>query len=168
MALSQRTTTVAVLRGVLGAVDGQEERFALLAGRSVSWVKKVSAGITPLSEEAALALETGTGVSAGWLLGGDTGATPVSVGGTAYNYAAFEDYRAGAGEKRAPEMDVAELPGVLAAIAGIGAAAGRQGKGSLFNYRLSRFLRECREEFGVEEGAAEEPAWEGGLNVRLL
>jgi hypothetical protein len=53
MALSRRRTTVAALRGILGPVYGQEQRFAKLVGRSVSWVKKSRLSIIPLGEDTA-------------------------------------------------------------------------------------------------------------------
>jgi len=168
MALSKRSTTLAILRGILGPVYGQETRFAQLAARSVSWVKKVSAGLAPLSEEAALALEAAAGISAAWLLRDDTDAPPVSAAGERYDFAAFEQHRA-------QPMETAGIPplsGVLPSIARISAAAARQGKASLFNYRLRHFLDECRAEFGeaASEPVASRPktAWEPALDVQLL
>jgi hypothetical protein len=149
VALSHRKTTTAILRGILGPAHGQEARFARLAGRSVSWVKKVSAGLEPLTEEVALELESKTGISAAWLLRGDRGAKPLSTAGKPYSFALFEQHRAHLGSF--PKMDF--VSGALPAIAGIGAAAGERGKGSLFSYRLTRFLDECREEFGFDETA---------------
>ena len=171
MAHSQRSTTVAIFRGILGPVLGQEGRFAELAGRSISWVKKVSAGVTPLSEEAALDLEKRTGISAAWLLEGETEKPAVSVSGGRFDVGVFEDYRAN-GEV----TEVSDLGGVAEAIAEIEAAAQKKGKGSLFNYRVSRFLKECGEEFGMMNAETKrrtkpvvnEAPWGDGLDVRLL
>ena len=133
-------------------------------------MKKVSAGLSPLSEESALALEASAGISAAWLLRNDTDAPPMTATGAPYNLAAFEHHRAHAKDsKRAPS-----LSGMLPSIARISAAAARHGKASLFNYRLSRFLEDCRAEFGE---AAPDPkpatpspqtAWEPTLDVQLL
>jgi hypothetical protein len=152
MALSQRSTTVALLRGILGPLHGQEARFARLARRSVSWVKKVSAGHEPLTDAAALQLESATGISAAWLLRGDTAAPPVSSTGARYDFAAFERRRAARGsDARAPFRVPDDLPQT---IAGIGAAADRKGRATLFAYRLNQFIEESREEFGFSDTAA--------------
>ena len=84
MALSQRKTTVAVLRGILGRIHGQEERFAKLAHRSRSWVKKALAGLIPLSEDTARILQHETGVSLGCLLG-PADQPPIDSKGQRYN-----------------------------------------------------------------------------------
>jgi hypothetical protein len=72
-----------------------------MASKSVSWVKKVSAGLKPLTEEAALALSSETGVGVEWLLNGDPTAPPkaeypsktLSPDST-YTYEFFEAHRA--------------------------------------------------------------------------
>ena len=115
MATSKHKTTVAVLRGILGPIHGREENLATLASRSVSWVKKVSSGIEPLTEEAALDLQHQTGVSMEWLLNGDPAVPPIaaypsgcfgsipvkercgphsSLPNSPYTYEVFEEYRA--------------------------------------------------------------------------
>lgn len=101
MATSKRKTTLAVLRSILGPVEGSEERVASLASRSISWVKKVSAGLEPLTEEAALQLQSATGVSLDWLLGTDPNVSPTAFTPVApidppapYNLGVFEAHRA--------------------------------------------------------------------------
>jgi len=178
MAISQQTTTIAVLRRILGP-DGQEKRFAEAAGKSVSWVKKVSAGLTPLTEEIALELEKRTGISAAWLLQGDTHAPAVSVDGGRYDLGAFE------GRRAKLERRTVDLAGTMRALAGISVSAAKRGNGSLFDYRLSQFLKACGEEFGYGEVTTSRtkpvkrrnegtdstvavPSWENGLDVQLL
>ena len=93
VALSQRKTTVAVLRGVLGNYHGREDNFAKLAERSPSWVKKVSAGQEPLADDPARVLELNAGISLGWLKG-DPNLPPVSTTGSPFDDKFFENYRA--------------------------------------------------------------------------
>ncbi|MGA3171478.1 MAG: hypothetical protein ABSE62_10735 [Chthoniobacteraceae bacterium] len=153
MAFSRRKTTVAVLRGILGPEEGRERRFARLARRSVSWVKKVSAGQEALSEAAALELERSTGVSAAWLLGGDTKARVVSNGGGAYDFQVFRMFRAGIKDGPMLKTGVELTTEAARLIEGIRAAAGKRGKGASFGYRLTRFLEACEEEFGLDKKA---------------
>src|SRR5262245_10258995 len=101
MALSQRKTTVAVLRGILGPFHGQEARFAILADRSRSWVKKASAGLMPLSERTARVLAHETGVSLEWLLG-PADQPAVDSKGQRYDEKYFKWYRARAEEGHQP------------------------------------------------------------------
>jgi hypothetical protein len=152
MALSKRKTTVAVLRGILGPIHGQEARFARLAKRSTSWVKKVSAGVIPLNEETARVLELETGVALDWLMG-TPDAPPVNGRGKPYAFVDFEWHRAGA-KAAAPRIRSIGFPFMYALkIAAIGSAAGEQGKASLFLWRLRTFLNECAQEFGFDENA---------------
>ncbi|HEX4086271.1 MAG TPA: hypothetical protein VHY22_15245 [Chthoniobacteraceae bacterium] len=160
MALSRCTTTVARLRGSLGRRHGQEARFARLAGRSVSWVKKVSAGREPLTGDMALQLEQATGVAAAWLLNGDPAIPPVTAAGNEFNLAAFEHHRAGEEAGEARKASAPPLPAALQMLPGIAASAAKQGRASLFQYRLSRFLEECREEFGLVQPANLQPGKE--------
>jgi hypothetical protein len=100
MANSKLKTTTAVLREVLGPEEGGEKRFAALASRSVSWVKKVSAGLEPLTEEIAYKLQAETGVDVEWLLQTKPSTPPTAHSpacgpvGTPYTYATYEAHRA--------------------------------------------------------------------------
>lgn len=67
----KKNTTLAVLRHALGPYEGREEIFAATVKCSVSWVKKVSAGIRPITPRAAHKVSIATGVSADWLMSGD-------------------------------------------------------------------------------------------------
>ena len=68
---SKKSTTIAVLRYILGTYDGQEEIFAATVGCSVSWVKKVSSGQRSLTPKTASKVSIATGVSEKWLIVGD-------------------------------------------------------------------------------------------------
>jgi hypothetical protein len=150
MALSQRKTTVAILRGVLGPIHGQEKRFAKLARRSVSWVKKVSADKVPLSERTARILEHETGVSLGWLLGSPK--KPIVDGaGNPYDRRNFEWHRARIKAGDHPRKTAFALFKLVPLIASIGGAAGKKGELSLFHWRLMMFLQQTAEEFGTDD-----------------
>lgn len=152
MALSKRKTTVSVLRGILGPFHGREDRFARLAKRSRSWVKKVSAGVIPLSEETARLLELETGVALSWLMGTPE-APAVNGQGKPYSFAYFEWHCAGA-KAGQPRIMAGDYPfKYVPEIAAVGSAAGDQGKASLFIWRLKTFLYECAKDFGFDEKA---------------
>jgi hypothetical protein len=153
MARSQQKTTIAVLRGILGPIHGQEAHFAWLAKRSASWVKKVSAGVVPLREEIARLLELETGIALDWLMGKPPHGPPVSSRGEPYTLAEFELYRTYA-RAGTPLIGSGGVPfGYAPTIAAIGCAAGDQGKASLFTWRLKTFLDECAQEFGFDKKA---------------
>jgi len=65
---SRKLTNIAILRSILRPWTSEEVSFAALVGLSVSWVKKTSAGLKPISPKAAKAVSLATGVSADWLL----------------------------------------------------------------------------------------------------
>ena len=148
MALSQRKTTIAVLRGILGPIHGQADNFARLAKRSRSWVKKVSAG-APLTEDTARLLELETGVSLVWLMG-PPDAPPVNGKGQPYTSTMSKWYRARKDAGK-PWRQKAGFPFNYAPlIAAIGSAAGDKGEASLFLWRLQSFLDQCKKEFGYD------------------
>lgn len=93
MAHSQRKTTVAILREVLGP-DGQQDIFAALIDKSRSWVRHVSSGILPLTRRAAYQIAFATGVNPEWLLAGDVGKPPItSDHSSPYSRNAFLEYQ---------------------------------------------------------------------------
>ena len=151
MALSQQKTTVAVLRSVLGRYHGREDIFAKLAERSGSWVKKVSAGHKPLSEEAARVLAAKTGINLEWLLG-EKPARPVDAWRRPYNYALFESYKS-SNESGGHRGVVSQLDDILPNVVAIGSAAGRKRMVSLYAWRLRDFLERCKTEFGFDATA---------------
>lgn len=89
MALSKRKTPLAVLRGILGPVRGQEDNLAAGVGIPASTIRKLSAGLRPVSDEQARRLSAYTGACARWLADGDP-ARPVNASGGCYSMADFE------------------------------------------------------------------------------
>ena len=152
VALSKRKTTVAVLRGILREYHGREDNFAKLAEQSQSWVKKVSAGQEPLADEVTRVLELNVGIGLAWSKG-DPNLPPVSYTNRPFDYEFFQNHRAKLRVGVYPRITVVRFAGTISNIAGIGAAAGRKGKASLFHWKLSEFLKQCRDEFGCDEAA---------------
>jgi len=151
MAKSQRRTTIAILRGILGPAAGKEERFAQLANRSVSWVKKASAGLLPVSEETAKVLQLETGISFCWLMG-PADKLPVDTRGKPYRRERYQFIRARtfAGLPAVSQTSFKPLA-FLPDIAAIGSAAGDHGKAAIFLWRLKSFIEAQREQFGSDE-----------------
>lgn len=154
MALSQNKTTVAILRGVLGAIHGGEENFARLLNKSVSWVKRTSAGHIPLTEQSARAIHHETGISLPWLLRNDVSEPPITSAGEPYTFECFQARRVELASGEIKARSVFRLNNVLPELAGIGSAAGKIGKLSLFHWRYTEFAKNCREEFGFDEEAS--------------
>jgi hypothetical protein len=93
MARSQRKTTVAILREVLGP-NGKLDFFSQLIGKSQSWVRHISSGVLPLTRRAAFRIALATGVSVEWLLRGDVSSPPETADrGRPFDLAAFENHR---------------------------------------------------------------------------
>jgi len=120
----------------------------------VSWVKKTSAGIKPLSEETARLLAHETGVNLAWLLKNDINEPPTDSKGKPYSRECFESRRAELKSGDIKVLSVVTLENVLSEIAGVGSAAGKSGKNSLFHWRYTEFVKECREEFGFDDEAS--------------
>lgn len=153
MALSQRKTTLAVLRGILGGYHGREAIFAKLVGKSVSWVKKTSAGLVPLSEYTARELHHATGIDLAWLLNNDVNQPPICSKGKPYTIEIFTARRVELTSGELKVLSVVTLQNVLPEIAAVASAAGKSGKVSLFDWRYREFVKTCREEFGFDEDA---------------
>jgi hypothetical protein len=158
MALSQRKTTVAILRGILGPIYGQERRFAKLVGRSPSWVKKVSAGIVPLTETTGRMIEHETGAPLKWLL------APANQPPTVYGFSGepirqpytreyFEWFRAKLKTGEPVVQSAFSIAAFLPDLVAVGVAAAQSQRAALFIWRLQSFTARLREQFGSCETA---------------
>jgi transcriptional regulator with XRE-family HTH domain len=74
--ISRQTTTVAVLRQVLGL---SVEEFGQIIGKSISTVTKLENGLLKLSEETGFQIYQETGVEFEWLMAGDPTKKPYSI-----------------------------------------------------------------------------------------
>lgn len=91
---SKKSTPIAVLRNALGNYEGQEQVFAATVQRSVSWVKKASAGLRAITPNTARQVSMATGVSEKWLLVGDPCAPILERdNATPYTMDSFERWR---------------------------------------------------------------------------
>jgi hypothetical protein len=92
MALSKKKTPLAVLRSIIGPAYGQEARFAKMIGMDTpATLKKLCAGLRPLSPELAMRVSEETGASPDWLLGKVK--KPRNVSGGPYTKADYEKAR---------------------------------------------------------------------------
>jgi transcriptional regulator with XRE-family HTH domain len=158
-AQSQRKTTVAILRQILGL---SVEEFACLVGKSVSSVKSLETGRLKLSEETAFTIAKETGVEMVWLLKGRPKDKPYvfdeSTGEE--RFYTKEDYEIVQARKlqKAPhkfDPDRLILNG-LGSVLGwlpIYAKAQQDGKGYLANYLMNQCLQELAERLGQDEKA---------------
>jgi transcriptional regulator with XRE-family HTH domain len=165
MAKSQRRTTVAALRSMLGL---SVKDFAELIGKSVATVKSLEAGRLTLSEETAVEISSQCGISVAWLLDKDVSAPLVSyLRGTngrnlPYGKGLFEliqSAKAATGGKY-PVFPPAELQAetMFAALSWfpILLSAYQRGEAELARYVLNKHLQEMRGRFGSDDKAAEE------------
>lgn len=94
-----------------------------------------------------------TGINLSWLLKNDINAPPTDSKGKPYSLESFESRRAELESGDFNVLSVFTLDNVLSEIAGVGSAAGKNGKVALFHWRYSEFVRQCREEFGFDDEA---------------
>ena len=72
-------TTIAILRRILGPINGEEKTFANRVNLSPSWVNKASTGTIKVTVKAARAISQATGISPDWLISGQLDLPPVEV-----------------------------------------------------------------------------------------
>jgi hypothetical protein len=151
MAASQHKTCLAVLRGILGPAAGQEKRFAALIGKSVSWVKKASSGLIPLTQDVILRIHFETGAPIDWLTINDPSAPPVNPMGKAYTRPDYDKRRA----ELAKDFSQSPTPRGGAIIASliydllqVNASALENNRGRLLALKFDDFLIEAQREFG--------------------
>jgi hypothetical protein len=152
MARPKHKTCISILRSQLGTVSGGEVRFAKTIGRSPSWLKKTSAGIIPVSDDAAIRISYETGIAVEWILRGDTTKPPVDRHGNPYNKTSFEKHRVSMRESY--DLDDAILSErsmyqSLEQILRIYLTLQHSNKGGLFAFRLSEAVGEIEDGLGV-------------------
>ena len=88
---NQSNTTIAILRRILGPINGEEKAFANRVNLSPSWVNKASTGTIKVTVKAARAISQATGISPDWLILGQLDLPPVEVDSrTPYTVQSFE------------------------------------------------------------------------------
>ena len=157
---SRKKTTLALLRSILGPVTGSESHFAKLTGLSASWLKKASAGICPMTENAAAIIAEATGVSALWLLRNDISRAPVGHDRKPYTRESFDAWKGPVVDDGEPRhdpksgpaaadrlRDLSSLHSILLALHSADAA----GKTGTASFALREFAGHFAERFGESD-----------------
>ena len=147
MRTSQRKTTVAVHRSLLGIKVAD---YSDMIGRKTSYLQGIETGRERLTEELALIIEKQTAVSHVWLLAGNVNNAPFSEAGEPYSLETFK--------RRRQQIETGNLPrrGFIPGMIGVGAeaifaSANKSGDDSLFRHRYGRALNELEHLFGKDE-----------------
>jgi transcriptional regulator with XRE-family HTH domain len=159
MRTSSKRTTVAVLRDLVGL---KTPEFARIVGLSLSAIEKLESGRLKLSEEVAIRISQETGVSADWLLEGQTQVPPYTEASVLLNLTTreslepytrdhFEHRRAHRNELLSP-LDVTYPPWFAARMAAVMIAAVAADNGRLADYRAEQFLCSMEKTFGKNPG----------------
>lgn len=156
-----------VLRALL-APEGhvfKDTHMAELLGCSKFTVHSLESGRLDLSDEMAAKIVHETGISQSWLLGGNPKAPAVTDSGEPYSRATFDRIRFQHAEGKEPSdvlfpfnQDLAFCGELLAILA----RARKHAKFGLASFKVRRFLKTLREEFGQD--AARPPHMSFGRN----
>ena len=167
---SQRKTTVAVLRQLLGL---SVEEFAKLIGKSATTINSLETGRLKLSEETAFTISKETGVEMFWLLKGRPKDKPYTLdesNGEDRPYTK-EDYEVTQARKEQeppskldPDRLILNGLGSVLNWLPIYAKAQQDGKGYLANYLLHQCLKELAERLGQDY----EAVWQARKNTRFI
>ena len=147
MRTSQRKTTVAVHRSLLGIKVAD---YSDMIGRKTSYLQGIETGRERLTEELALIIEKQTAVSHVWLLAGNVNTAPFNEVGDPYSVEMFK--------RRRQQIETGHLPprGFVPGMIGVGAeaifaSANKSGDDSLFHHRYGQALNELEHLFGKDE-----------------
>jgi len=145
---SRKKTTLAVLRDILGSIDGHEASFAAMIDRSVSWVKKASSEGGRLHPKITQLISSKTGISADWLLAENLSLLPVEIDNrTPYTRESYDKWRS-PGESYIGVDPVSGVPQCLAEIIGAFASAIQAGKSRLALDDLWKFSQAMQLRYG--------------------
>jgi hypothetical protein len=152
MRISERKTTAAVLRFILG--EKLDDDFCKLVGCSRDLWRKLENRDRRMTERTAAQVEAVTGASRLWLLAGKAKAKPVAVDGNPFTLEWFRAYRAKqlTGERK-PLAFAVYPAGHLVSIIGSAVAAGRGGKLAAFAVELEAVVAGLRNKFGFDAQA---------------
>jgi len=146
MRISERKTTIAVLRSIL---EIKVEEFSELARCSPDLVRKMENGDRPCSDSSATTLEISTGCSRQWILAGDRKSPCLAYNGARYSKPFFAEYRASKLCGGNFSIGVAvNVCGVLPQLNSMAEAAAENGRLAVFLVKLKDSLETLRKEFG--------------------
>jgi hypothetical protein len=168
MALPKHKTCLSILRSILGPGAGNEARFAEKIGRSASWLKKASCGQIVLTNDAAVRIAYETGISARWLLTGDTGKPPADKDGKPYTLETYASHRelmrdGFDGEDALVSSD--EMVGTIAQLLTLYGKAKANNRGGLFTHHLIDFADKLADDFGSLEVRDMERVFKSGERI---
>lgn len=155
MRISERKTTAAVLRYVLG--QKLDDDFCALVGCSRDLWRKLENGDRRMTERTAGYVEAAVGISRHWLLAGKPKAQPVAVDGTVFSLEWFRSYRVTQLVGDTKPLPFAVYPaGHLVSLIGSAVAAARAGRLASFAVDLEAAVAVLRSNYGFDEqgGAA--------------
>jgi hypothetical protein len=153
MRISERKTTSAVLRFILG--EKLDDDFCSMLGCSRDLWRKLENGDRKMTDRMAALAEAATGISRVWLLSGKPKSKPLAVDGSPFTLEWFRSYRANL--LTGGRHPFAVYPaGHLVSLIGTAIAAGRSGRLASFAVELEAAVAALRKNFGYDEqgGAA--------------
>jgi hypothetical protein len=151
MRISERKTTAAVLRFILG--EKLDDDFCYMLGCSRDLWRKLENGDRKMTERMAALAEAATGISRVWLLSGKPKTKPLAVDGSPFTLEWFRLYRAKL--MNGGRHPFAVYPaGHLVSLIGTAIAAGRSGRLASFAVELDAAVSALRKNFGYDEQAA--------------
>jgi hypothetical protein len=169
MRISERKTTAAVLRFILG--EKLDDDFCKLVGCSRDLWRKLENGDRRMTERTAAQVEAVTGASRLWLLSGKTKAKPLAVDGSPFTLEWFRAYRSKQLTGDRKPLAFAVYPaGHLVSLIGSAVAAGSAGKLAAFAVELEAAVAGLRNKFGFDPqaGAAALEMMQGDPKPYLL
>lgn len=147
MRISERKTTAAVLRFILG--EKLDDDFCAVVGCSRDLWRKLENGDRRMTERVAANVEAATGVSRVWLLANNPKAKPLAVDGQPFTLQHFRDFQAAqlSGENR--PLAIAVYPcGHLPSLMATAASAAATGHLAAFAVELEAAVVALRRKFG--------------------
>lgn len=152
MSRSQKKSTLAVLRGVMGITAKQ---MAIRLGCGPDSIKSIEINRADLGEERAQKLFHDTGISLSWLLANDPNVPPVTSTGERYTHERFVQYKAKKKQffdEQDPWFRLNNAIGFCAHLYAILESANAQKKYYMAAYKASEAIEALQKEFGQDLG----------------
>jgi hypothetical protein len=155
MRISERKTTAAVLRFVLG--EKLDPDFCTLVGCSIDLWRKLENGDRRMTERVAAHVEAATGVSRVWLLAANAKAKPIGIGGEPYTLESFRAFQTSQMTNDRRALGIAVYPaGHVASLVATAKAAAKAGQLASFAVELDAAVAALRRKYGWDKLALDE------------